>query len=216
MRTAWASQPAKQEQTAWGSSLLPKGTRALLLAHSQVHFTRRLRRIIPHSWTTLWPVLGHDTCQAFQVSSSLWHLQSAADGQSPACCGLRRWHVSERCSTTLFSGADDGGPGERLQLEDRQDFAELRFMESFESKHSDHGFTAKLAARLGVTQAPLRLDSQAKYGALARGDAAINLRFPHKGYREKIWDHVAGALIVAEAGGKISDASGELPWHALL
>ncbi len=45
-------------------------------------------------------------------------------------------------------------------------------------------------------------------GALARGDAAINLRFPHKGYREKIWDHVAGALIVEEAGGKISDASG--------
>ena len=45
-------------------------------------------------------------------------------------------------------------------------------------------------------------------GALARGDAAINLRFPHSSYREKIWDHVAGALIVKEAGGKISDASG--------
>ena len=109
-----------------------------------------------------------------------------------------------------LSGADDGRPGERLQLEDPQDFTELRFMESFESKHSDHSFTAKLAAKLGVTQAPLRLDSQAKYGALARGDAAINLRFPHQDYREKIWDHVAGALIVEEAGGKISDASGEL------
>lgn len=46
-------------------------------------------------------------------------------------------------------------------------------------------------------------------GALARGDAAINLRFPRRGYREKIWDHAAGALIVEEAGGKISDASGE-------
>jgi 3'-phosphoadenosine 5'-phosphosulfate (PAPS) 3'-phosphatase len=43
---------------------------------------------------------------------------------------------------------------------------------------------------------------------LARGDAAINLRFPHKGYREKIWDHAAGALIVQEAGAVISDASG--------
>ena len=115
-----------------------------------------------------------------------------------------------------LSGADDGRPGERLQLEDPQDFAELRFMESFESKHSDHNFTAKLAAKLGVTQAPLRLDSQAKYGALARGDAAINLRFPHQDYREKIWDHVAGALIVEEAGGKISDASGELLQQAFL
>ena len=41
-----------------------------------------------------------------------------------------------------------------------------------------------------------------------RGDAAINMRFPHKGYREKIWDHAAGALIVQEAGAAISDASG--------
>ena len=113
------------------------------------------------------------------------------------------------------SSADVGRPGERLQLGDPHDFAEVRFMESYESKHSDHSFTAKVAATLGVTQAPLRLDSQAKYGALARGDAAINLRFPRKDYREKIWDHVAGALIVEEAGGKISDASGELLWHAL-
>ncbi|CAL5228744.1 g11929 [Coccomyxa viridis] len=109
-----------------------------------------------------------------------------------------------------FAGplSGNGRPGEQLQLGDSQDFSQVRFMESYESKHSDHDFTAMLAAKLGVTQSPLRLDSQAKYGALARGDAAINLRFPHKSYREKIWDHVAGALIVEEAGGKISDASG--------
>lgn len=46
-------------------------------------------------------------------------------------------------------------------------------------------------------------------GALARGDAAINLRFPRKGYREKIWDHAAGALIVKEAGAVITDVAGE-------
>ena len=45
-------------------------------------------------------------------------------------------------------------------------------------------------------------------GALARGDAAILLRFPHKGYREKIWDHAAGVVIVQEAGAVITDASG--------
>lgn len=47
-------------------------------------------------------------------------------------------------------------------------------------------------------------------GALARGDAAILLRFPHKGYREKIWDHAAGVVIVQEAGAVITDASGKL------
>ena len=38
----------------------------------------------------------------------------------------------------------------------------------------------------------------------------MNLRFPHAGYREKIWDHAAGALIVTEAGAVISDAAGAL------
>lgn len=60
-----------------------------------------------------------------------------------------------------------GRPSERLQLGDIEDFSQIRFMESFESKHSDHSFTAQLAAKLGVTQSPLRLDSQAKYGALS-------------------------------------------------
>jgi hypothetical protein len=40
------------------------------------------------------------------------------------------------------------------------------------------------------------MDSQAKYGALARGDGAIFLRIPHKGYIETVWDHAAGSIIV--------------------
>ncbi|KAK2656190.1 hypothetical protein Ddye_009242 [Dipteronia dyeriana] len=62
--------------------------------------------------------------------------------------------------------------------------------------------------KLGVKAPPVRIDSQAKYGALARGDGAIYLRFPHKGYREKIWDHAAGCIVVTEAGGVVSDVSG--------
>ena len=50
--------------------------------------------------------------------------------------------------------------------------------------------------KLGVWAPPVRIDSQAKYGALARGDGAIYLRFPHKGYKEKIWDHAAGSIVV--------------------
>ena len=45
-------------------------------------------------------------------------------------------------------------------------------------------------------------------GALARGDACLFLRFPAADYREKIWDHAAGAVIVTESGGRISDGSG--------
>ena len=51
--------------------------------------------------------------------------------------------------------------------------------------------------KLGVKAPPVRIDSQAKYGALSRGDGAIYLRFPNKGYREKIWDHAAGYIVIA-------------------
>lgn len=44
---------------------------------------------------------------------------------------------------------------------------------------------------------------------LARGDASIYLRLPtRKDYTEKIWDHAAGYIIVKEAGGRVSDVSG--------
>ncbi|XP_059653466.1 SAL1 phosphatase-like isoform X1 [Cornus florida] len=62
--------------------------------------------------------------------------------------------------------------------------------------------------KLGVKAPPVRIDSQAKYGALSRGDGSIYLRFPHKGYREKIWDHAAGSIVVTEAGGVVLDAAG--------
>jgi 3'(2'), 5'-bisphosphate nucleotidase len=54
------------------------------------------------------------------------------------------------------------------------------------------------------------MDSQAKYGILARGDGSVYLRLPtKKGYEEKIWDHAAGCIIVEEAGGKVTDLTGK-------
>jgi 3'(2'), 5'-bisphosphate nucleotidase len=55
------------------------------------------------------------------------------------------------------------------------------------------------------------MDSQAKYGVMAAGNAEIYLRIPNPktpGYREKIWDHAAGSLIVEEAGGVVTDILG--------
>ncbi|KAK7359605.1 hypothetical protein VNO77_01566 [Canavalia gladiata] len=85
---------------------------------------------------------------------------------------------------------------------------EASFFESFEAAHSLHDLSSSIAEKLGVKAPPVRIDSQAKYGALSRGDGAIYLRFPHKGYREKIWDHAAGSIVVSEAGGIVTDAAG--------
>jgi len=86
---------------------------------------------------------------------------------------------------------------------------EARFCESVESAHSNQGEAAEIAARLGIEREPYRIDSQCKYAAVARGDASIYLRMPtRKDYREKIWDHSAGKLVVEEAGGRVTDAFG--------
>ncbi|MEW5304345.1 MAG: hypothetical protein WDW36_006961 [Sanguina aurantia] len=86
--------------------------------------------------------------------------------------------------------------------------AGARYMESFESRHSDHSLAAQVAERVGIVKPPLRMDSQVKYGLLARGAASLFMRYPAATYREKIWDHAAGVIIVEEAGGKVTDGAG--------
>lgn len=89
--------------------------------------------------------------------------------------------------------------------------AQWRFVESVEAGHGDHERQAAVARAVGISRPSLRMDSQAKYGAVARGDAALYLRLPsptQPDYREKIWDHAAGSLIVEEAGGRVTDMHG--------
>ncbi|GFY94192.1 SAL1 phosphatase-like protein [Actinidia rufa] len=102
----------------------------------------------------------------------------------------------------------DGSPPIKVHVSDIDTPEEASFFESFEAAHSLHDLSSSIAKKLGVKAPPVRIDSQAKYGALSRGDGAIYLRFPHKGYREKIWDHAAGSIVVTEAGGVVTDAAG--------
>jgi 3'(2'), 5'-bisphosphate nucleotidase len=104
------------------------------------------------------------------------------------------------------SPADDDGT--RIGVAASAAPAEVRYAESVESGHSNQSEAALIAQALGITSEPLRLDSQTKYAVVARGDASIYLRLPHGDYRENVWDHAAGALIVREAGGRVSDIDG--------
>jgi len=86
---------------------------------------------------------------------------------------------------------------------------ETAFLESVEAGHSSQTQSKEIADLLSITAPPVRMDSQVKYGALSRGDASIYLRLPvSQTYEEKIWDHAAGALIVEEAGGQVTDVTG--------
>ena len=54
----------------------------------------------------------------------------------------------------------------------------------------------------------MRVYSMVKYAAIACGDAEVFMKFAQSSYKEKIWDHAAGVVIVEEAGGVVSDAGG--------
>lgn len=105
---------------------------------------------------------------------------------------------------------DDHSSSEHIHVAKPAKLADYRFCESVEAAHSSHSEAATIAEQLGIATAPVRLDSQAKYATVAKGDAQIYLRLPtRKDYREKIWDHGAGVIIVEEAGGTVTDAYGE-------
>ena len=107
------------------------------------------------------------------------------------------------------SYATAGSVGRRVRVAEPPTLAAARFCESVESGHSNHDDSAEIAQRLGITAEPYRIDSQCKYAAVARGDASIYLRLPTRpGYREKIWDHAAGKLVVECAGGVVTDVDG--------
>ncbi len=102
-------------------------------------------------------------------------------------------------------------PAQKVTVSNCREPSRIRFCESFEPAHSSHSDSARLAELLAITASPARLDSQAKYGAVCRGEAEAYLRLPRDDiYREKIWDHAAGVLAVTEAGGKVTDINGHI------
>jgi 3'(2'), 5'-bisphosphate nucleotidase len=108
----------------------------------------------------------------------------------------------------LFEAVADHA-GEPMHVAAPATTAQARYAESVEATHSNQSEAARIGAALGITAEPVRLDSQTKYAMVARGDASIYLRVPRGDYRENVWDHAAGMLIVSEAGGRVSDVEGK-------
>ncbi len=105
-----------------------------------------------------------------------------------------------------------GGEPQLLQVVNSDDVANFRFVESVEAAHGDQSRQNAIAQAVGITTDSVRVDSQAKYGIVASGKAALYLRLPspkYPDYRENIWDHAAGAIVVEEAGGRVTDMHGK-------
>jgi HAL2 family 3'(2'),5'-bisphosphate nucleotidase len=80
--------------------------------------------------------------------------------------------------------------------------------QSFDRSDSDAAACDRLCAHLSIVSSTLRLDSMVKYCLVARGEASLYFRLLAGSYRECIWDHAPGSLLVTEAGGASSDVFG--------
>ncbi len=141
------------------------------------------------------PVLGVLGCPRLRLS--------VLDGGSAT-----GW-ICHATASGAFAQPMTGGEVRVLRVSSVTRTHDLVMCESVESGHSAHDVSAVIAGALGIHRAPVRMDSQAKYAAVASGEADVYLRLPTKAtYREKIWDHAAGVLLVEQAGGTVSDVGG--------
>lgn len=110
-----------------------------------------------------------------------------------------------------LAGDDADGHPVQLQRLNKRDDEPLVMCASIEEAHTDNALLDRVLAKVGPVLEPVRLDSQAKYAVIARGQADAYVRLPtRKEYHEWIWDHAAGSLVATEAGCAVTDIDGKL------
>lgn len=118
-------------------------------------------------------------------------------------------------SSLFTSGFTPLSEQKRIQMKTHTDPKDLKVVEGVEKGHSSHSTQAQIKDKLGfdsstVSHQTINLDSQVKYCVLASGQADIYLRLPISDtYREKIWDHAAGNILIYESGGQVGDVTGK-------
>lgn len=119
--------------------------------------------------------------------------------------------VKEQGAERIDLGAGDVlKSSQSLRVSAESEPAKAHWVERVESSDKNHDVTAQVVERTGITNDPQRLDSQAKYAVVARGEAALYLRHSlSQTYREKVWDHAAGVIVTEEAGGRVTDVNGK-------
>ena len=146
------------------------------------------------------PILGILGCPNYPVES----FENAGAG-----VGMLFYAMKGKGAMQLQLAAQDVGEASSISVGLVTSAAEANLCESVESGHSSHSESDRIKQALSITQPSLRIDSQCKYAAVAKGDASIYLRLPtSESYREKIWDHAGGIIITREAGGVVTDVHG--------
>lgn len=119
-------------------------------------------------------------------------------------------------SNAIYSAVKgQGAYCEKRQLFVKKNDREAIICVSPNPQHSSMEAARELAKKLQSSEKLLPVHGQCKYALLIEGLADIYHRKPiNPNYREKIWDHAAGYLLLKEAGGYCTDQEkNELIWN---
>lgn len=120
--------------------------------------------------------------------------------------------IAMRGAGTWAASIEDVAGDYPLHVSEIDQPEKARILRSYESGHTNVDQIDRFIKAWGVAAPPMILDSQAKYALLAAGHGEVCLRLLSENqplYKERLWDQAAGALIVEEAGGQISDLDGK-------
>ena len=134
------------------------------------------------------------------------------NADTPDLSGPGSLVIARRGQGAWCSALDAQTSWTQLHVSIRSKPAEARLLRSFESGHTNVDQIGLFAQAMGTQAVPVLMDSQAKYAVLAAGAGDLLLRLLSPSmpdYKEKIWDHAAGSLVLQEAGGRISDLDGK-------
>lgn len=79
--------------------------------------------------------------------------------------------LGEGTFVRALSGAGDDT--RRVMVDHARRPCETRVLESVEAGHTSHGVAANVCSDLGIDLAPIRIDSQCKYGLLSEGQVRV-------------------------------------------
>lgn len=119
--------------------------------------------------------------------------------------------IAQRGKGCYRASMDDPTALEQCHVSKTDNMPDARLLRSVESGHTNTGRMGELVDALKIKADPVCLDSQAKYAVLACGGGEALLRLlssSRPDYREMIWDQAAGSIVIEEAGGRITDLSG--------
>ncbi len=147
-----------------------------------------------------------------QVKTGVLGCPNLSEAYRPDVDGVGSLILAARGQGAWTTSLAAPGLFEQLHVSARSDAKQGRILRSYEEAHTNVGQLDRLARLIEVKAEPVRMDSQAKYSVLAAGKGDVMLRLlsaDKPDYREKIWDHAAGLIVVEEAGGRVSDLDGK-------